>query len=116
MRKFLLLLAVTAVLGAGAFLYWRALPPRFSEEEKEIIASLSLPSLPPLPPDPSNKHADEPLAANALLVGETVIYPAAFPRTRARLEERGIHVKTVDVDEIAKAEGGVTCCSLVFGE
>ena len=60
--------------------------------------------------------ADEPLAANALLVGETVIYPAAFPRTRARLEQRGIRVKTVEVDEIAKAEGGVTCCSLVFGQ
>jgi dimethylargininase len=59
--------------------------------------------------------ADEPLAANALLVGDTVIYPAAFPRTRARLEQRGIQVTTVEVGEIAKAEGGVTCCSLVFG-
>ena len=57
---------------------------------------------------------DEPHAANALLVGDTVIYPAAFPKTRARLEQRGLRVKTVDVDELAKAEGGVTCCSLVF--
>ena len=46
------------------------------------------------------------IAANALLVGDTVIYPAAFPRTRARLEQRGLRVKTVDVDELAKAEGG----------
>ena len=60
--------------------------------------------------------ADEPLAANALLVGDTVIYPAAYPRTRARLEQHGVRVKTVDVDELAKAEGGVTCCSLVFGQ
>jgi len=58
--------------------------------------------------------ADEPHAANALLAGDVVIYPAAFPKTRARLEQRGLHVKTVDVDELAKAEGGVTCCSLVF--
>jgi dimethylargininase len=60
--------------------------------------------------------ADEPLAANALLVGDTVIYPAAFPRTRDRLEQHGVRVRTVDVDELAKAEGGVACCSLVFGQ
>jgi dimethylargininase len=57
---------------------------------------------------------DEPRAANALLVGDTVICSAAFPRTRARLEQHGIRVKAVEVDELAKAEGGVTCCSLVF--
>lgn len=57
---------------------------------------------------------DEPRAANALLVGDTVVYADAFPRTRARLERHGLRVKTVAVDEIAKAEGGVTCCSLVF--
>jgi len=56
----------------------------------------------------------EPAAANALLVGETVVYPDAFPRTRARLEALGISVVTVDVSELAKAEGGVTCCSLIF--
>jgi dimethylargininase len=54
------------------------------------------------------------LAANALLVGGTVVYPAAYPRTRRRLEEAGIPVQTVDVSELAKAEGGVTCCSLIF--
>jgi dimethylargininase len=56
----------------------------------------------------------EPFAANALLVGEMVVYPAAFPKTRARLEGQGIRVVTVDVSELAKAEGGVTCCSLLF--
>ncbi|MGB9004586.1 MAG: hypothetical protein WCB96_02565 [Candidatus Aminicenantales bacterium] len=56
----------------------------------------------------------EPLAANALLIGESVVYPLAYERTRRRLEDRGILVKTVDVSELAKAEGGVTCCSLIF--
>lgn len=56
----------------------------------------------------------EPFAANALLVGGSVIYPEAFPRTRACLEEHGIRVRTVDAAELAKAEGGVTCSSLVF--
>jgi dimethylargininase len=59
---------------------------------------------------------EEPMAANALLVGGTVIYPAAYPRTRRRLEEAGIAVQTVDVSELAKAEGGVTCCSLILQE
>jgi dimethylargininase len=59
-------------------------------------------------------HPDEPDAANALLVGTTVIYPGSHPRTRRRLEERGIDVLAVDVAELEKAEGAVTCCSIVF--
>jgi dimethylargininase len=58
--------------------------------------------------------ADEPDGANALLVGDSLVYPAAFPKTRARLEQNGLRVRVVDVDELTKAEGGVTCCALVF--
>lgn len=58
----------------------------------------------------------EPFAANALSLDGRVLLPAAFPRTRRRLEERGIEVTTVDADELAKAEGGLTCCSLVIAE
>jgi dimethylargininase len=57
---------------------------------------------------------EEPSAGNALLVGDTVVYPEAFPLTRRRLEARGIKVIGVDVSELAKAEGGVTCCSLIL--
>jgi dimethylargininase len=56
----------------------------------------------------------EPHAANALRVGDGLIYPAAFPRTRARLAGRGFAIEEVDVSELQKAEGAVTCCSLVF--
>ncbi len=59
-------------------------------------------------------HPEEPAAANALLVGATVVFPEAFPRTRERLERAGIGIAPVDASELAKAEGGVTCCSLVF--
>ena len=59
--------------------------------------------------DPSEPHA-----ANALRIGEVVVFPAAFERTRRRLEGAGVGVATVDVSELAKAEGAVTCCSLVF--
>ena len=56
----------------------------------------------------------EPYAANGLLVGERLIYPESFPRTRKRLEAAGIGIEAVDVSELQKAEGAVTCCSLVF--
>lgn len=56
----------------------------------------------------------EPFAANALRIGEAVIHPAAFPRTASRLESRRLAVRRVDLSELAKAEGGITCSSLVF--
>lgn len=57
---------------------------------------------------------EEPYAANGLLVGGRLIYPESFPRTRKRLEAAGISVEPVDVSELQKAEGAVTCCSLTF--
>lgn len=57
----------------------------------------------------------EPFAANALRVNGAVICPVEFPRTRTRLERAGIAVVTVPAGELAKAEGGVTCCSLIVG-
>lgn len=59
--------------------------------------------------DPAEEHA-----ANALRVGDAVVFPAAFPRTRRRLEDAGIEVVAVDLSELQKAEGATTCCSLVF--
>ncbi len=56
----------------------------------------------------------EPYAANALRIDEALIYPSAFRQTRERLGAVCRHIVTVDVDELARAEGGVTCCSLVF--
>lgn len=57
----------------------------------------------------------EPFGANALLIDDVVVYPEAFAKTRAKLEARGIDVRTVPATELAKAEGGVTCCSLLVG-
>ena len=56
----------------------------------------------------------EAFAANALLIGDALIYPSAFARTRTRLETAGGHIVPVEADELSKAEGGVTCCSLIF--
>jgi dimethylargininase len=57
---------------------------------------------------------DEPHAANALAIGDTVIFPASFPQTRARLQARGFHVTPLDISELQKAESGLTCSSLLF--
>jgi dimethylargininase len=56
----------------------------------------------------------EPLAANALWINREVIYPASFPRTQKRLADSGIATRVVEVSELIKAEGAVTCCSLIF--
>jgi dimethylargininase len=52
--------------------------------------------------------------ANALRIGETIVMPAAFPRTRDLLEASGFRVRAIDNSEMLKAEAGVTCSSLLF--
>ena len=75
--------------------------------DAEIFASYRL-----IEVDPGEEHA-----ANALRIGEdAVIHPDCFPRTQQRLRDAGIAVTGVDVSELQKAEGAVTCCSLVFNE
>jgi dimethylargininase len=56
----------------------------------------------------------EPRGANALRIGDTVLMPAAFPRTCELLERSGFHVRRIDNSELLKAEAGVTCTSLIF--
>jgi dimethylargininase len=55
----------------------------------------------------------EPHAANALALGGWVIHPAQHPLTRLRLEAEGLQVLPLEMTELAKAEAGVTCCSLL---
>ena len=56
----------------------------------------------------------EPHAANAVQVGSAVIHPTSAPRTAERLRRLGIDVRSVDMSETEKAEGGVTCCSVIL--
>ena len=58
-------------------------------------------------------HEDEPYAANTLTIGGTTLVSAAYPQTRRRLEAAGVRTQTLDVDELHKAEGGLTCMSLL---
>jgi dimethylargininase len=59
--------------------------------------------------DPAESHA-----ANALALGDTVIFPASFPRTHSLLESQGFRIAPLDISELQKAESGLTCSSLLF--
>jgi dimethylargininase len=56
----------------------------------------------------------EPSGANALMVGKDVIYSSSYPRTAEILRRYGVRLHTVAMSETEKAEGAVTCCSLVL--
>ncbi len=71
------------------------------------VSALSGAEVVPLPDD-------EPWAANTLTVGGRVFLPAGFPRTRDLLAGRGHNVVTIDVSELQKAEGSLTCLSVLF--
>lgn len=58
--------------------------------------------------------AREPHAANVLWLGSTTIVAEAFERTNAALARATDNqLVAVPASELAKAEGGVTCCSLI---
>jgi dimethylargininase len=56
----------------------------------------------------------EPSGANVLMLGADVIYSNSYPRTAEILRRRGIRVHTLPMSETEKAEGAVTCCSLLL--
>jgi len=56
----------------------------------------------------------EPHAANTLTIDGTTLVSAAYPHTRRRLEAAGVRTRAVDVSELHKAEGGLTCMSLLL--
>jgi len=55
----------------------------------------------------------EPAAANILRVGSALVYASSYPRTLDQLRTLGFTPSTTDVSELAKAEGAVTCCSVL---
>jgi len=61
-----------------------------------------------------NVSPSEPWGANAQTLADHVLISAASPQTAARVRERGFRVLPVDISEFEKAEGGLTCMSLIF--
>ncbi len=58
---------------------------------------------------------DEPCAANTLTINGVTLVPSQWPRTAARLRASGVHTRDVDLSELAKAEGALTCSSVIVG-
>ena len=59
-------------------------------------------------------HPDEPTAANVLRIGDAILMHEGHTRTIERVRERFPRAQTVDISEFAKADGGLTCLSLIF--
>jgi dimethylargininase len=57
---------------------------------------------------------EEPAAGNVLPLGGSVVISAAFPATAGPLAQKGYRVWALDISELAKAEGAITCSSLIF--
>ena len=57
---------------------------------------------------------DEPEAANVLRVNDTLFVQAGFPGTMERLRSVHSKVETLDTSELRKAEGALTCLSIIF--
>ncbi len=57
---------------------------------------------------------DEAYACNTLLANDRLITPKGFPRTRKKLEAIGLEIVELDVSEVRKMDGGLTCLSIRF--
>ena len=53
-------------------------------------------------------------AANTLAVNGTLLTPKGFPATRTKLETIGMAVLEMDISEVMKMDGGLSCLSLRF--
>ncbi len=58
--------------------------------------------------------AAEPFGANIVCFGSQVLAAAEHAQTADLIRDLGFEVRTVPLDEFAKAEGGVTCLSLLL--
>lgn len=89
--------APTAPAGPGVLVAWKEYTtlPQFAALDVIIV-----------PPG-------EAPAANCLALGDTIIMPSGYPETAAAIWHRGFRVLTVPIGEFAKADGGVTCLSII---
>ena len=56
----------------------------------------------------------EEYAADTLTVGDTVLMPAGYPRSHEMVRAAGYEVIPMDVGEIEKCDGALTCLSILF--
>jgi dimethylargininase len=59
-------------------------------------------------------EAGEEYAANVLRINGRIFVPAGFPSVRRKIAAGGLNVQELDVSEVRKMDGGLTCMSLRF--
>jgi len=57
---------------------------------------------------------EEPFGANVLALDDRVLCSASHPRTNEGLAKLGYAVETLELDELEKAEAGVTCLGILI--
>lgn len=55
---------------------------------------------------------DEAYAANCIRLNNFVLFPEGFPKTEKLVRDAGFEVKTINVSEIERQDGGLSCLSL----
>ena len=53
-------------------------------------------------------------AANCLALGNQIIMPAGFPTVREKIHQHGFETVELEMSEFEKADGGVTCLSIIL--
>ncbi len=56
----------------------------------------------------------EQYAANTLTIGNTVLMPKDYPQTQRMITNHGFDVSCLNISEITKCDGALTCLSLLF--
>jgi dimethylargininase len=59
-------------------------------------------------------NREEEYAANTLWINDHLLIPSGFPNTRKKLESLNQQIIELDVSEMQKMDGGLTCLSLRF--
>ncbi len=59
------------------------------------------------------EKGEEP-AANTLLINDTLLTPKGFPKTMQKLGALGMPIIELDMSEVIKMDGGLSCLSLRF--
>jgi dimethylargininase len=59
-------------------------------------------------------ESTEAYAANTLWINDYLLTPKGFPNTRKKLESLGLEIIELDVSELRKMDGGLTCLSIRF--
>jgi len=57
---------------------------------------------------------EEEYSANTLWINDHLLMPRGFPKTRVKLKSLGLPIIELDVSEMQKMDGGLTCLSIRF--